>query len=62
MPAQPDQGRRYTKCWKMAKARASACETGEAVALVAVDGHIDAELVRQPEALPGVERVKPLRF
>ena len=46
----------------MAKAPAPACETGESAARVAVDGHIDAELVRQPEALPGVERVKPLRF
>jgi D-3-phosphoglycerate dehydrogenase len=35
---------------------------GEAVALVAVDGHIDSELVGRLEALPGVKRVKPLRF
>ena len=35
---------------------------GEAVALVSVDGHIDAELVSRLEALPGVKRVKPLRF
>jgi D-3-phosphoglycerate dehydrogenase len=35
---------------------------GEAVALVAVDGHIDGELVGRLEALPGVKRVKPLRF
>jgi D-3-phosphoglycerate dehydrogenase len=35
---------------------------GEAVALVAVDGHIDPELVGRLEALPGVKRVKPLRF
>jgi D-3-phosphoglycerate dehydrogenase len=35
---------------------------GEAVALVAVDGHIRPELVRQLEALPGVKRVSPLRF
>jgi len=35
---------------------------GEAVALVAVDGHIDAELVGRLESLPGVKRVKPLRF
>jgi len=35
---------------------------GEAVALVSVDGHIDAELVGRLEALPGVKRVKPLRF
>jgi D-3-phosphoglycerate dehydrogenase len=35
---------------------------GEAVALVSVDGHIDGELVGRLEALPGVKRVKPLRF
>jgi len=35
---------------------------GDAVALVAVDGHIDSELVGRLEALPGVKRVKPLRF
>jgi D-3-phosphoglycerate dehydrogenase len=37
-------------------------EGGEAVALVSVDGHIDGELVGRLEALPGVKRVKPLRF
>ena len=37
-------------------------EGGEAVALVSVDGHIARELVEQLEALPGVKRVKPLRF
>jgi D-3-phosphoglycerate dehydrogenase len=35
---------------------------GEAVALVSVDGHIAGEVVRSLEALPGVRRVKPLRF
>jgi D-3-phosphoglycerate dehydrogenase len=35
---------------------------GEAVALVSVDGHIEPELVARIEALPGVKRVKPLRF
>jgi D-3-phosphoglycerate dehydrogenase len=35
---------------------------GEAVALVSVDGHIEGELVGRLEALPGVKRVKPLRF
>ena len=35
---------------------------GEAVALVSVDGHIDAELVGRLAALPGVKRVEPLRF
>ena len=35
---------------------------GEAVALVSVDGHIAEPLVRQLEELPGVKRVKPLRF
>ena len=34
----------------------------EAVALVSVDGHIEAEVVARIEALPGVKRVKPLRF
>jgi len=35
---------------------------GDAVALVSVDGHIDSELVGRLAALPGVKRVKPLRF
>jgi len=35
---------------------------GEAVALVSVDGHIADALVARLEALPGVRRVKPLRF
>jgi D-3-phosphoglycerate dehydrogenase len=35
---------------------------GEAVALVAVDGHIDAALVEKLAAMPGVKRVQPLRF
>src|SRR5437868_6311157 len=35
---------------------------GEAVALVAIDGHIGAELVARLESLPGVKGVKPLRF
>ena len=35
---------------------------GEAVLLLSVDGHIDPELVGRLEALPGVKRVKPLRF
>jgi D-3-phosphoglycerate dehydrogenase len=35
---------------------------GEAVALVAVDGHIDAALVDKLAAMPGVKRVQPLRF
>ncbi|HEX8643219.1 MAG TPA: phosphoglycerate dehydrogenase [Allosphingosinicella sp.] len=35
---------------------------GEAVALVSVDGHIEPEIVERIEALPGVKRVKPLRF
>ena len=35
---------------------------GEAVALVSVDGHIAEAVVRRLEALPGVKRVKPLRF
>jgi D-3-phosphoglycerate dehydrogenase len=37
-------------------------EGGEAVALVAVDGHIGEGVVGQLESLPGVRRVKPLRF
>jgi len=35
---------------------------GEAVALVAVDGHIDADLVARLAAMPGVRQVQPLRF
>ena len=35
---------------------------GEAVALVAVDGRIAPELAKGLEAIPGVKRVKPLRF
>jgi D-3-phosphoglycerate dehydrogenase len=35
---------------------------GEAVALVSVDGHIGDDLVQRLAALPGVKRVKPLRF
>jgi D-3-phosphoglycerate dehydrogenase len=35
---------------------------GEAVSLVAVDGHIGAELVARLETLPGVKSVRPLRF
>ncbi len=35
---------------------------GDAMALIAVDGHIDAELVSRLEALSGVKGVKPLRF
>jgi len=35
---------------------------GEAVALLSVDGHIGGELVGRLEAIPGVKRVKPLRF
>jgi D-3-phosphoglycerate dehydrogenase len=35
---------------------------GEAVALVAVDGHIPPEMVTRLETIPGVKRVKPLRF
>jgi D-3-phosphoglycerate dehydrogenase len=35
---------------------------GEAVALVSVDSHVGDDLVRRLEALPGVKRVKPLRF
>jgi len=34
----------------------------EAVALVSVDNHIEPEIVAQLEAIPGVKRVKPLRF
>ena len=37
-------------------------EGGEAVALVSVDGHIGGELVKHLESIPGVKRVKPLRF
>ena len=35
---------------------------GEAVALVSVDGHIGGALIGRLEALPGVRKVKPLRF
>jgi D-3-phosphoglycerate dehydrogenase len=35
---------------------------GEAVALVSVDSHIEPDLVRRLEAIPGVRTVKPLRF
>jgi len=35
---------------------------GEAVALVSVDGMIAPPLARELEAIPGVKRVKPLRF
>jgi D-3-phosphoglycerate dehydrogenase len=35
---------------------------GEAVALVSVDGHIGPDLVEALESLPGVRKVKPLRF
>ncbi|WP_085218338.1 phosphoglycerate dehydrogenase [Allosphingosinicella indica] len=35
---------------------------GEAVALVSVDSHIDGATVAALKALPGVKRVKPLRF
>ena len=35
---------------------------GEAVALVSVDQHVDEALVGRLGALPGVKRVKPLRF
>ena len=35
---------------------------GEAVALVAIDGHIDADLVATLAAMPGVKQVQPLRF
>jgi D-3-phosphoglycerate dehydrogenase len=34
----------------------------EAVALVSIDNHIEPELVSALEAIPGVRRVKPLRF
>jgi D-3-phosphoglycerate dehydrogenase len=34
----------------------------EAVALVSVDNHVEPEVVARLEALPGVKRVKPLRF
>jgi D-3-phosphoglycerate dehydrogenase len=34
----------------------------EAVALVSVDNHIEPEIVAALEAIPGVRRVKPLRF
>jgi D-3-phosphoglycerate dehydrogenase len=34
----------------------------EAVALVSVDNHVEPELVARLEAIPGVKRVKPLRF
>jgi D-3-phosphoglycerate dehydrogenase len=37
-------------------------EGGEAVALVSVDGHIADDLVARLQALPGVRKVKPLRF
>ncbi len=35
---------------------------GEAVALVSVDGHIGGEVLARLEALPGVRKVKALRF
>jgi D-3-phosphoglycerate dehydrogenase len=35
---------------------------GEAVALVAVDGHIEPAVLNKVEAIPGVKRVTPLRF
>ena len=35
---------------------------GEAVALVSVDQHVDETLVGRLGTLPGVKRVKPLRF
>jgi D-3-phosphoglycerate dehydrogenase len=35
---------------------------GEAVALVAVDGHIAPAVLKKVEAIPGVKRVTPLRF
>ena len=35
---------------------------GEAVALVSVDGHIEQDVVEKLEGLPGVKRVKTLRF
>ena len=34
----------------------------EAVALVSVDNHVEPEIVAALEAIPGVRRVKPLRF
>jgi D-3-phosphoglycerate dehydrogenase len=34
----------------------------EAVALVSVDNHVEPEIVARLEAIPGVKRVKPLRF
>jgi D-3-phosphoglycerate dehydrogenase / 2-oxoglutarate reductase len=34
----------------------------EAVALVSVDNHVEPEMVARLEAIPGVKRVKPLRF
>ncbi|HMJ93851.1 MAG TPA: phosphoglycerate dehydrogenase [Allosphingosinicella sp.] len=35
---------------------------GEAVALISVDGHIEQDVVEKLEGLPGVKRVKTLRF
>jgi D-3-phosphoglycerate dehydrogenase / 2-oxoglutarate reductase len=35
---------------------------GEAVALVSVDDHVEPDVIARLEALPGVKRVKPLRF
>ena len=35
---------------------------GEAIALVSVDSHVGDDLVARLQALPGVKRVKPLRF
>jgi D-3-phosphoglycerate dehydrogenase / 2-oxoglutarate reductase len=35
---------------------------GEAVALISVDSHVGQELIERLERLPGVKRVKPLRF
>jgi D-3-phosphoglycerate dehydrogenase len=35
---------------------------GEAVALVAVDGHIEPGVLKSVEKIPGVKRVTPLRF
>ncbi len=35
---------------------------GEAVALFSVDGHVSPQMVERLAALPGVKRVKPLRF
>jgi D-3-phosphoglycerate dehydrogenase len=34
----------------------------EAVALVSVDNHVEPAIVATLEAIPGVRRVKPLRF